>query len=1170
MGTLRLLLVVILVLWACGPPERPMAMGVEPMQAPIPVCSPTLVVPPVEWRTGTVGDEARLALLVATDRYLEPSWAISSVSNNLQAMRQALAAACAIPPVGMVELTGSQVHRDAVRAALAGLGRQIKGRSGVLVVYWTGHGFIDARGEAQWFTYYTSELASGGYDNVISRADLASWIIAACGTGITPLIIADVCRPRINAPPPPATLHPLYLWELQATRAGRFSEAPPAGRASPFTRALVDSLTSLAQTGSGGIEELFVETSRRCIEATDGRQEPELIRPAIALPDPRLVRSQRIVVAVEAVDAIGGRLIPGFSLRLDARPAIIPANGSLEVSPGRHLLRLSAPGYCARVEEMEFSAQRSGSTLRLALLPSLVRISGRVEPAGVYGVGLRGLDHDLREGFHRVHTSSDAAGAFTLHLPGVSPGIEVIVTSGARIIGRATVPATLDRYRLVSESGIEGIREGDLGVVRLSAGAVGEDVVAKAAAGLTRFGAIPQPARLGDLQRSVPSELRTAVERNRWEQALRLADVGRWSIAADQLQQIAGQLPDDLRERWMAYLFAEQARSADLAAATAALGLAPPGLARAAVAAVLVSRILDGSPDPAALQQVARLEEQLEPAAQAVSQERRIAKAAALIASTGQQDDPAALLDWLVPCTGPAWAAPAWQAARRQGAATALAALTLQAVERGLAGEDWSLADRAATLAAALPEAASDPGVSSALQRLQQERQPAAVRTAYARAQDAFASGDAGTAYALYLEARQAGANAHYLVLIRQQLDYLRQQLFIRHFNSGLEHELEGRLALAVASYSAARVYDPGVRADVERLRTQAGTAADLHAALATYDRQFQDADVHQRMAQAAFDAALAEGSTAALRAVILRHPDHQQAAEAERLLVEAERAAATAGRALAEGGRAALEAFVAQYPQQPQVAEARRRLALIPAWASASGRDSAGTWVGFHVHSQLQILRLIPAGGFRMGSENGDGEEKPVHEVIISQAFWLGDSEVTQGLWLAVMGSNPSTYTGDALLPVEQVSWEDCQGFFKRLNGLVPGLQAGFPSEAQWEYACRAGTTGDYAGELDAMAWYDGNSGQQTHPVKSKRANAWGLYDMHGNAWEWCADWNGPYAAGTQRDPGGPATGSFRVRRGGGCLNTAGACLSAYRNGREPVNRRIALGLRLAAPIGP
>ena len=207
-----------------------------------------------------------------------------------------------------------------------------------------------------------------------------------------------------------------------------------------------------------------------------------------------------------------------------------------------------------------------------------------------------------------------------------------------------------------------------------------------------------------------------------------------------------------------------------------------------------------------------------------------------------------------------------------------------------------------------------------------------------------------------------------------------------------------------------------------------------------------------------------------------------------------------------------------------------------------------------------------IPAGSFEMGSTNGDANEKPVHTVKISQGFQMQTTEVTQAQWTAVMGSIPSEFKNCPQCPVENVSWEDAQQFIAKLNGQSDGYKYRLPSEAEWEYAARAGTTGDYAGNLDSMGWYDGNSGNKTHPVGTKQANGWGLYDMHGNVWEWCADWYDKdyYAKSSGTDPTGAASDWFRVIRGGSWDSPAGNLRSAYRSSITPSERYYVLGFRL------
>jgi len=184
----------------------------------------------------------------------------------------------------------------------------------------------------------------------------------------------------------------------------------------------------------------------------------------------------------------------------------------------------------------------------------------------------------------------------------------------------------------------------------------------------------------------------------------------------------------------------------------------------------------------------------------------------------------------------------------------------------------------------------------------------------------------------------------------------------------------------------------------------------------------------------------------------------------------------------------------------------------------------------------------LIPAGSFLMGDEEGDDDEKPVHTVRITKPFYLGKYEVTQEQWRAVMRYNPSEYQGPKN-PVESVSWRICQDFLAKLNQKFGsgGVKFGLPTEAQWEYACRAGTTtrysfGDDSAKLVDYAWLGWNAKGSTHPVGQKKPNAWGLYDMHGNVGEFCADWYSKdyYRNSPAEDPIGPHSGDYRVWRGG------------------------------------
>lgn len=208
--------------------------------------------------------------------------------------------------------------------------------------------------------------------------------------------------------------------------------------------------------------------------------------------------------------------------------------------------------------------------------------------------------------------------------------------------------------------------------------------------------------------------------------------------------------------------------------------------------------------------------------------------------------------------------------------------------------------------------------------------------------------------------------------------------------------------------------------------------------------------------------------------------------------------------------------------------------------------------------------LRWIPPGTFLMGSpedELGRHHGEAQYRVVLTQGFWLTETQTTQYLWRRVMGKNPSRVYGDHL-PVEQVSWEEVQRFLDCLNIFEPGYYR-LPTEAEWEYACRAGSTGPYAGDLDKMAWFMKNSGHRTQKVGSKDANAWGLHDMHGNVCEWCADWVGPYPTGVRSNPKGFPGGSDRIVRGGSCDRDESLLRSASRMGCRPTVGDPKIGFR-------
>ena len=217
-----------------------------------------------------------------------------------------------------------------------------------------------------------------------------------------------------------------------------------------------------------------------------------------------------------------------------------------------------------------------------------------------------------------------------------------------------------------------------------------------------------------------------------------------------------------------------------------------------------------------------------------------------------------------------------------------------------------------------------------------------------------------------------------------------------------------------------------------------------------------------------------------------------------------------------------------------------------------------------------MRNMVYVEGGTFTMGAtseqQNLYDDEKPTHRVSLS-SFYIGKYEVTQALWKAVMGSNPSDWKGDNL-PVENVSWNDSQTFLRKLNAMT-GKNFRLPTEAEWEFAARGGNRSrgyQYSGSnvLSDVAWYDDNSGRKTHNVGTKAPNELGIYDMSGNVWEWCQDWKGSYSSSAQTNPKGPSSGSLRVFRGGSWFEFAGSCRVALRSSNAPGISYFNLGLRL------
>ncbi len=386
-------------------------------------------------------------------------------------------------------------------------------------------------------------------------------------------------------------------------------------------------------------------------------------------------------------------------------------------------------------------------------------------------------------------------------------------------------------------------------------------------------------------------------------------------------------------------------------------------------------------------------------------------------------------------------------------------------------------------------------------------------------------------------------------------------------------------------------VATPSAPASVTAARIDLGGGSTDFGVLAA---QAQAAEAAKRQAEAA---------AAAATAALAQEERKQLDAAAAKVRTQASADFAKLGPLLSapsEAGKPMLEAYVAKYGAAKVTVGSRTEGVEVPEVARVQAvlRTSTSTPTGKAgervVTTSGIAMRVIPAGSFPMGCTKGAGEceedEKPPHTVTLSRSYLLGETEVTQGQWKAVMGSNPSHFSACGLdCPVEKVSWLDAVTFANALSK-KEGLESCYtvagesvtwpkglsctgyrlPTEAEWEYAARAGREIAYAGgtEVGAVAWYEDNSGGKTHPVGEMRPNGWGLHDMSGNVWEWTWDWYGAYPRAAVNDPTGAATGSIRVYRGGSWRITPQYARLVGRVGVPPGSYHSSLGLRLARSV--
>ncbi|RKY18106.1 MAG: hypothetical protein DRQ55_14225, partial [Planctomycetota bacterium] len=811
-----------------------------------------------------VADEDRFAVVVGADRYRRADWDLPFVSANVDAMTALFAGPASVPPDRLSVLRGERVHATAVQEAILRAGEQASTPDALLLLYLTGHGWVDRRGSPGLFTYYTREDGAGGYEQLITRDDLDGWAARASlraaerGSALSVLVLFDACRVGALAPSRDAELQPLRTWELYGTRDGRFAAAPVGDQPSPFTAALVEVVAALSRTAGAAperpLDRLFEEVRRRTQVATGGAQEPQLIVGGALDRQPDLLGPRRVPIAVRVVDVAEQLAVPGARVEIDGQLAPVEAGlARSTVATGDHLLRVTADGFLVRSEAVRVDASARGRVLELELRPRVTLVRGFLSPPGVRELKVVGLTDPGRRGFHRTSTTSAADGSFELRLPYLAEGLELLVPDGPEPALRYPLPLRPDRVLRDSSAGGDGVGLVELGTLLLQEGA-GSAVWALASRPLEPGDQgllLPLPEDLFDPR---APQLDGRLDRNDFGQALELLDAGLLERAAERLALLAARTGDADVARWLMRVEFERLLSLHDAQAVERSIAHLPRVAEPASgplhALALSWRLADarglaGQADLAALDVlvvpmpagVLAGRTQDDRRLRNAARDLRLSTAATLVSRVREQRRWADLLTIFERLgAAPGWGGRDWNAIRREVGTEALSALLDRGTDRGVARGDW--AD--ALLAAAFVERHSREDWShldEALAAFRREHVSLAVREAFAAAGRALERGEFEQALALDGQAL-AGSNAHYRELISARMSGTREQLYVRRSREALDAELAGDSEGAIAGWLAALALDDRAARELRRFRGElinvpAGDGVALQRALA-------------------------------------------------------------------------------------------------------------------------------------------------------------------------------------------------------------------------------------------------------------------------------------------------------------------------------------------------
>ncbi|MEZ5965030.1 MAG: SUMF1/EgtB/PvdO family nonheme iron enzyme [Planctomycetota bacterium] len=745
---------------------------------------------PMQWRSTESGRFDRAAVLVAADSYAEhPEWALPGARTSMERLGSALTDVCGVSPRALTTLRGSEVHRDAVLAALGRAADQLGGPSAVLFVGYAGHGFVDGEGDPVLFGHYTTANDGGGFRAAIGRRDLVQAVgdardrAAGRGVLLRVVFVIDACRTSLAAPPPKAILRDAPIWELWGTRAGTYARAGDGEAAFPFTVALCAAMRALADTASEvDLRRVADEARTRTLAATAGEQEPELLGPRLAADPPAAIVSGSVSFRVTVEDAVSSARVPTFSVRIGNRTFLAAGDGEALVHavPGRQSVEVVADGYLPRVEDLEVGADHAGAVLDTKLYPALVMVSGRVTPPAVVAVRAVGALALARPNYHLVQTVTGRDGAFQLRLPPLAAGMSLEFLVDGKVTHTVDLPHAPTESVLAQ--GLPAVPRVDLEVPLVGA-----------TPALDLAGA--QPGQPSTLPRG-----RDPLADAELGRVFDLVRAGRLDMARDALaatEVAAGD--EDLRQQWLTWLELRAACDAPPSAGLARLAAlhergAPEDLRRSVALA-----LLQGMVDRHDWQGVLDLD--------------------SLQDSHGCADDPA------------------WAASVRQALPTAVEQVLRAGLLEGVQEGTWTAADGVAAWlldARHLWVLQERPAIAALQQEVQRERIDPVIRTAFERGEIALVEGRLGDARQQFVRAR-GGANEHYRQRIDEHLQQLDLSVFEASMRTGTAHELAGRRSQALAAYARAYALNPRASESVRRV---------LHASSprdADFERMYED-----------------------------------------------------------------------------------------------------------------------------------------------------------------------------------------------------------------------------------------------------------------------------------------------------------------------------------------